>query len=117
MLREKGVIYIKNQFLNSFLKEVKKKVAQREYILADREKNNTFLRDRGLNLDHVREAILRLNDKDKPIGPEEDRDRFPGYVYKFKSEYLTDEIIYIKIRYNPPDEVVCISFHEDENMK
>jgi hypothetical protein len=22
--------------------------------------------------------------------------------------------IYIKIRYNPPDEVVCISFHEDQ---
>ncbi len=62
-----GVIIIKDQFLNSFLKDIKKKVAKRQYILADREKNNNFLRDRGLNLEHVREAILRLSDKDKPI--------------------------------------------------
>lgn len=112
-----GVIIIKDQFLNSFLKDIKKKVAKRQYILADREKNNNFLRDRGLNLEHVREAILRLSDKDKPIGPEEDRDGYPGYVYKFKSEYLMDEVIYIKIRYNPPDEVVCISFHDNEDRK
>lgn len=110
-----GVIFIKNQFLNSFLKEIKKKVAQREYTLADREKNNKFLRDRGLSPEHVREAILRLSDKDQPMEPQEDKDGYPGYVYKFKSKYLTDEIIYIKIRYNPPDEVVCISFHEDKD--
>lgn len=108
-------MFIKDQFFNSFLKEVKRIVAKRAYVLADREKNNNFLLDRGLNLEHVREAILRLSDKDKWIGPQEDRDGYPGYVYKFKSEYLTDEIIYIKIRYNPPNEVVCISFHLDED--
>jgi len=58
---------------------------------------------------------LQLSNKDKPIGPEEDRDGYPGYIYKFKTNYLTDKIIYIKIRFAPPDEVVCISFHEDEN--
>lgn len=99
------------------MKSVKINVAKWNFVLADREKNIKFLRDRGLTLEHVREVILGLSDKDKPIGPEEDRDGFPGYVYKFKSEYLTDEIIYIKIRYNPPDEVVCISFHEDEDIK
>ena len=83
--------------------------------MAERKKNNDFLIDRGLTLEHVREAILELSDNDKPIGPEEDRDGYSGYVYKFKSEYLTDEVIYIKIRYNPPDEVVCISFHENED--
>jgi hypothetical protein len=113
----KEVIFIKDLFVNSFLKDIKKKVAQRQYTLADREKNNDFLRERGLSLEHVREAILRLSDKDKPVGPQEDRGGYPGYVYKFKSEYLTDEVIYIKIRYNPPDEVVCISFHQDENIK
>lgn len=89
-------------------------VAKRKYTLANREENNNFLRDKGLNLEHVREAILMLSDKDNPIGPEEDRNGYPGYVYKFKSEYLSDDTIYIKIRYNPPDEVVCISFHEDK---
>lgn len=89
-------------------------MAQGQYELADREKNNNFLRDNGLTLDHVKEAIMRLTDKDNPIGPEEDRHGYPGYVYKFKSRYLTDKSVYIKIRFNPPKEVVCISFHEDE---
>lgn len=105
---------MKDEFVNSFLKGVKRNVAKGNYTLAGRQKNYDFLTDRGLTLDHIKEAIMRLTDKDRPIGPQEDRDGYPGYIYKFKSKYLTDELIYIKIRYNPPDEVVCISFHEDE---
>ena len=73
-----------------------------------------FLRENGLQLDDVKEVILSLSIKDKAAGPEDDRDGYPGYVFKFKTDYLTDELIYVKIRYNPPDEVVCISFHADE---
>ena len=47
-------------------------------------------------------------------GPEEDRDNYKGYILEFKSSYLDDMLTYIKVRYNPPDEVVIISFHEDE---
>lgn len=98
----------------NLLKGIKSIVSKNNYTLADRDKNLKFLRDNGLTLDDVKETILSLSPKDKPLGPEGDRDGYPGYVLKFKSNYLTDELIYIKIRYNPPDEVVCISFHQDE---
>lgn len=111
---------IKDQFLHSFLKDVKKKVSKNEWTFAkeksgeDRQKNIKFLSENGLSIDNVKEAILQLSDKDKAKGPEKDRDGYPGYIYKFKTEYLIEGTIYIKIRYNPPNEVVCISFHEDE---
>jgi hypothetical protein len=107
---------MRDELLNAFLKGVKKNVAKNEnWFNGDREKNSKFLKDNGLTIDHVKEAIMRLNSKDKPKGPEEDRDGYPGYIYKFKSTYLTDKVIYIKIRFYPPDEVMCISFHEDED--
>ncbi|MBW9154323.1 hypothetical protein LGL55_18415 [Clostridium tagluense] len=106
---------MRDEMLNAFLKGVKKTVSKSDnWFNGDREKNSKFLRDNGLTIDHVKEAIMRLNDKSKPKGPEEDRDGYPGFIYKFKSEYLTDKVIYIKIRFYPPNEVMCISFHEDE---
>ncbi|MCH4891141.1 hypothetical protein EZV73_26420 [Acidaminobacter sp. JC074] len=46
-------------------------------------------------------------------GPEEDRDRNRGDICKFK--YLYNGIrIYIKINYCPPEDMIIISFHEDE---
>jgi hypothetical protein len=124
---ERKAVNIRDQFLNSWLKEVKKRVARGEWTFADnngvsRSKNSVFLeflRDKGLMpVDFVKETILGLSGKDNPIGPERDIDGYPGYIYKFKIEYIDediDEVIYIKIRYNPdpPNEVVCISFHRD----
>lgn len=97
-----------------FLKEIKINVAKDNYTLANRYKNSRFLKDNGLTLDNVKETILNLNINDNMAGPEEDEGGYSGFVFKFKSDYLTDEMMYIKIRYNPPDEVVCISFHDDE---
>lgn len=112
---------MRDEFLNEFLKKVKKTIAKKGHPCLARDKqgnyrgkNYKFLIDNGLTLDHAKEAILQLSSKDKVGGPEADRDGHPGYIYKFKSKYLTDEVIYIKIRFNPPDEVVCISFHADE---
>jgi hypothetical protein len=105
---------MKDEFLKPMLKKMKSIVSNGNFTLADREKNTKFLRDRGLNDDCVKESILQLSPNDYRNGPEEDRDGYPGFIYKFKVDYLTDEIIYIKIRYNPPEEVVCISFHDDE---
>jgi len=112
---------MRDEFLNEFLKKVKKTVVKKGHpcLAKDRNgnyrgKNYDFLIDNGLTFDHAKEAILQLSSKDKVGGPETDRDGYPGYVYKFKTKYLTDEVIYIKIRLNPPDEVVCISFHADE---
>jgi hypothetical protein len=108
------IINIKEQILVNLLKGIKINVSKGNYTPADRKKNHKFLTDNGLTLDDVKETILSLTTKDIHSGPEDDRNGFPGYVLKFKSDYLTDELIYIKIRYNPPDEVVCISFHQDE---
>ncbi len=107
---------LKEQLFNSHLKDIKKMVAKRKFeFVGERKKNKKFMNDRGLNIDDVREEIFRLSIKDYVAGPEADRDRGrSGYVYKFKSRYITDEVIYIKIRYDPPKEVVCISFHEDQ---
>lgn len=112
---------MRDEFLNEFLKKVKKIIVKEGHpcLAKDRNgnyrgKNYNFLINNGLTLDHAKEAILQLSSKDKIAGPEADRDDYPGYIYKFKSKYLTDEVIYIKIRFSPPNEVVCISFHGDE---
>ncbi|MGL6105638.1 hypothetical protein [Romboutsia sp.] len=36
------------------------------------------------------------------------------FIYGFELDKEDIINIYIKIRYNPPEELVCISFHEDE---
>lgn len=102
-------------FLKSFLKDVKKQTVKGKLTLAERNKNMKFIKDKGFMIpDDIKDIILSLTPKDYVGGPEEDRDGYPGYVYKFKTDCIDEVIIYIKIRYNPPDEVVCISFHEDE---
>ncbi|WP_461207603.1 hypothetical protein [Clostridium sp. DL1XJH146] len=107
---------IKISFINSFLKAVKKEIAKGNLHLAERDKNMDFIKDKGLMVpDDINEVIFDLSYKDYVGGPEEDRDGYKGDIYKFKTDAIDEVIIYIKIRYNPPHEIVCISFHEDEN--
>lgn len=103
-----------DSFLKSYLKDIKRLIASDKYTMTKRNKNISFMREYGLNFDDLKEVILALTPKDCISKCEEDRDGYPGYVYKFKSDYIEDLIIYIKTRYNPPDQVVIISFHEDE---
>ena len=63
--------------------------------------------------------LLDLNKEHHIGGPEYDHYKtLEGDIWKFRYglELDKDDIIniYIKIRYNPPEELVCISFHEDE---
>ncbi|MDB2068282.1 type II toxin-antitoxin system MqsR family toxin [Clostridium perfringens] len=102
-----------DEILKTLLKKVKELTLKKGVILANRDKNVEFLREYGLTDECVKEAILQLTPRNYRKGPEEDRDGYPGYVYVFKSNYLTEDVIYIKIRYNPPDELVFISFHKD----
>lgn len=92
---------MRDEFTNEFLKKVKKTVTKKGHPCLARDKqgnyrgkNYKFLIDNGLTLDDAKEAILQLSSKDKVGGPEADRDGYPGYVFKFKSKYLTDEVIY-----------------------
>lgn len=111
----KGGLSIKDIFLRKFLIEIKTNISKGNFRFAgERYKNKKFLLDNGLNINNVKETIMQLGPNELYKGPEEDRDGSEGYVLIFKTDYLMDEFIYIKLKYEPPDNVVCISFHEDE---
>lgn len=58
---------------------------------------------------------MSLKPQDYVRGPEKDRnDKYEGDIWVFKNSTYLNVVIYIKIRYNPPKELVCISFHQDE---
>ena len=103
-----------DSFLKSYLKDIKKHVLNNNYTMARRNKNIWFMKEYGLDFDDLKEVILELSPSNCISKCESDRDGKPGFIYKFKSDYIEDLIIYIKTRYNPPDQVVIISFHEDE---
>ena len=103
-----------DSILRSYLKDIKKHILNNNYIMARRDKNISFMKEYGLDFDDLKEVILDLSPSNCISKCESDRDGKPGFIYKFKSDYIEDLIIYVKTRYNPPDEVVVISFHEDE---
>ena len=103
-----------DNFLKSYLKDIKKHILNDNYTMARRDKNIAFMKEYSLDFIDLREVILDLSPSNCISKCEADRDGKPGFIYKFKSDYVEDLIIYIKTRYNPPDEVVVISFHEDE---
>lgn len=119
--KRKKVLFIPNynetmndSFLKSYLKDIKKHILNDNYTMARRDKNIAFMKEYGLDFTDLKEVILDLSPSNCISKCEADRDGKPGVIYKFKSDYVEDLIIYIKTRYNPPDEVVVISFHEDE---
>lgn len=103
-----------DSFLKSYLKDIKKHILNDNYTMARRDKNIAFMKEYGLDFTDLKEVILDLSPSNCISKCEADRDGKPGFIYKFKSDYVEDLIIYIKTRYNPPDEVVVISFYEDE---
>lgn len=105
---------MKENFRKSCLKEIKRLVANNGCIPIPRDKNVSFMRKHFLNHEDLKEMILDLSPRDCIGGPEEDRDGYEGYILEFNSSYLDDMLIYIKVRYSPPDEIVVISFHENE---
>lgn len=112
-VKEGGTIYNRDPKVKGFLKAVKRNISNDCYTLADRDKNFEFLKENGLTMDDVKEIIFNLTPSNWIGGPENDTDGFPGDVCKFISNDIDDVSIYIKVRYNPPNEVVFISFHED----
>ena len=94
-----------DSFLKSYLKDIKKHVLNNNYTMARRNKNIWFMKEYGLDFDDLKEVILELSPSNCISKCESDRDGKPGFIYKFKSDYIEDLIIYVKTRYNPPDEV------------
>lgn len=97
---------------------IKKLVADNKWTFIPRRKNIEFLRKWGLLVDDVKDIILTLEPSDYIKGPEKDHDKDKeGDVWIFKNQKYLDACIYIKLRYNSPNEVVCISIHEDEPLE
>ena len=101
-------------FIKSYLKSIKKHISNDNFTVANREKNKNFMREYGLDINDLKDVMLSLTPNDCISNCESDYNGYPGMVYKFKSNYIEELIIYIKTRYNPPDEVILISFHEAE---
>ena len=86
-------------------------------------KNERFFNaDNGFVEDMIPDIIEALTIKHYDKGPMADKepDKYEGWVWVYIYDMLHDfdipEVIYIKIRYNPPDEMVIISFHDDEYL-
>ncbi|MEN8906841.1 MAG: type II toxin-antitoxin system MqsR family toxin [Clostridiales bacterium] len=107
---------IQKQLMNKFLIDIKKLISQGKFVFAGtRFKNIDFLKRYGLTIDDVKAVIFDLNTSNYKRGPTDDRNsKFEGMVWEFNYllELSVDIDIYIKIRYNPPNEIVCISFHD-----
>lgn len=69
------------------------------------------MRRHCLGHNDIKEIILDLSVADCIGGPEQDRDGYPGYVLIFESSYIHSCLLYVKLRYCPPTEVVVISLH------
>lgn len=106
--------------INKYLEKIKKHICDKGFDFAgSRDKNARFMREHGLNIDDITDILLDLHSTHYLDGPERDHNKnLEGDVWKFKYNLELDKdfniLIYIKIRYNPPNELVCISFHEDE---
>lgn len=105
---------MRKSYIKSLLMDIKKSILINNFTLAKRDKNIFFLREYGLTIGDVKETILDLTPENCIAGPSPDRDGYQGQVLIFKSAYIDDLVIYVKIRSNLPYEIVCISFHEDE---
>lgn len=114
-MKEGGTISVSDDLRYKHLLGTKKNVSKDNFVFLDyRLKNKMFMEENGLIIDDVKDAILGLSLKQCTKGPEPDDDpQCSGMVCVYKAEVISGIITYIKIRYNPPDEVICISFHED----
>ena len=106
--------------INKYLEKIKKHITTKGFDFAgNREKNANFIEEYGFKIEDIKDILLDLNKEHHIGGPESDHNlKFKGNIWKFKYDLEIDKDfiinIYIKIRYNPPEELVCISFHEDE---
>lgn len=99
--------------IKAFLKEFKD-FSDKKFEFVDRPKNMQLLMDLNINDLIAKEIILNLTHKNYSNGPEKDRDREKGNVWKFGSR-INGEEVYIKLSDDfTGDKARCISFHKAE---
>ena len=82
-----------------------------KFILANRNKNRTFMLEYGLLVDDIKDIILNLEINDYYKGPEKDKAGFEGEIWIFTPIFQNIKL-YIKIRLANNTLVICISIHE-----
>lgn len=113
-----GGFSIKSFIINRYLEKIKLHITTKGFkFIGGRDKNAKFMEQYGFEIEDIKEIILDLNDSHHIDGPSEDYNpSYDGDVWEFVYRLDLDSNagidIYIKIRYNPPDELVCISFHD-----
>ena len=103
--------------IKQYLDKIKECIANGHLTFAPRDKNVKFMMEYGLLEEDIKDIILDLDISNYFRGPTKDHNpNLSGDVWEFKYRLELDEYmtIYIKVRYNPPNDLVCISFHLDE---
>ena len=104
--------------LEDFLKEAKQRVKDKKLDFVPTRKNRRSRQKYGISILEIEDTILKLTPGDLYKGPEIDRD-CPGeilWIFKRGTASCEDILFYIKLKFRERDkeEIVCISFHEDE---
>lgn len=103
--------------ISQYIEKIKLCVEKGHLTFAPRDKNVQFMREYGLTEDDIKDIILDLDVTNYFRGPNKDHNSlYEGDIWEFKYKLEIYKILdlYIKVRYNPPEELVCISFHLDE---
>jgi hypothetical protein len=106
---------IKHQIVRQKLTIIKQLVTKDingdKFILANRNKNRTFMLEYGLLINDIKGIILNLEVDDYYKGPEKDDAGFEGEIWIFTPIFQNTKL-YIKIRIDNNTLVICISIHE-----
>lgn len=101
----------KKDEVNKFLGNFKRHLSQKILKFITNEKNRQTLSELGFTTLDVQTELLKLVYKDYVSGPEEDEDpNRKGDIWKF-GKSINKENIYIKIKLDPENRPICLSFH------
>lgn len=101
--------------IKNFLDECARRTNEGKLKLIPRDKNMTSIYEMGLSIFNVEEIISELQVDDYYRGPSSDH-KFPNDdIWEFISHYETYKI-YIKLKLDNDDFVICLSFHETERQ-
>lgn len=100
--------------IDNFLEECKRRVNNYKLDFVPVLKNRQSRRRYGFTIPDIENELLNLSSNDLYKGPEIDRDYPSEELWIFKKT-ICGTMFYIKLKLRTTnDEVVCISFHEDE---
>ena len=83
-----------------------------KFVIVRTKKNMEFMRKYNLTIEDVKDIVRQLTVKDCFVMPEKDRNlNYKGWIFKF-APLFEDIKLYIKIRLESTEKLVCLSVHE-----